>query len=309
MYHRILFQRRALKAIILVVAFITTLLLSHTIQADAKNTADKIIKLQIITYNVACGQWTIPEQVAETLKPLNPDIVFLNEVPKANTGKDVEDWSSLVAEKLGLKHVYVGSISSANHKAPRWGDVTKNYGGKFKSVLSRTPLTNGRDYKLQGKGWSPAGVVRVETKIGGRKFALYSLHLPGRTKNWEKSTQKKLAELIAKEDASFDVIAAGDYNEVTESDVLHKLLSKGNLKKAISMPTPEYLRYCSKHGFYLTIIDHILYSIRTPVKVLKTKIDWGPKNETKGNEKTKGHLSDHPWVWCEMEIPAKNSSE
>lgn len=291
----------------MVIALIITLLALQTVHAE--KVEGEIIKLRIAAYNVACGQWATPEQIAEALKPLDLDLLFLNEVPKANVEKKVEDWSSRVAEKLGLQHVYVGSNSSSNHKAPRWGDITGNYGGKFKSVLSRTPLTGGKDYILQGKGWAPAGVVRVETKIGGRKFALYSLHLPGRTEDWSKSKQKRLAELIAKEDSSFEVIAGGDFNEVTEGDIMHNLLLTGNLKDAIPTTTHEFTRYCSKHGLFLTVVDHILYRVTTPIKVLKTKMDWGPKKETKGNEKNKGHLSDHPWVWCELEIPAKSSSK
>ena len=51
-------------------------------------------RLRVVAYNVACGQWATPEQIAELLKPLKPDIVLLSEVPKANQGKDVKDWSS-----------------------------------------------------------------------------------------------------------------------------------------------------------------------------------------------------------------------
>ena len=39
----------------------------------------------IVAYNVACGQWATPEQIAEVLKPLNADIVLLSEVPVSYT--------------------------------------------------------------------------------------------------------------------------------------------------------------------------------------------------------------------------------
>ena len=38
------------------------------------------------------------------------------------------------------------------------------------------------------------------------------------------------------------------------------------------------------------------------VKLLETGRDWGPKNQNKDNKKAEGCLSDHPWVWCELEI-------
>ena len=49
-------------------------------------------------------------------------------------------------------------------------------------------------------------------------------------------------------------------------------------------------------------IDHILYSTNKGMKLLQTGRDWGPKNQNKDNVKSNGCLSDHPWVWCELEI-------
>ena len=57
-----------------------------------------------------------------------------------------------LADALGLDHVHVGTVSSAGHKSPKWGDPTGNYGGKFKSILSRTPLTGGMDISVEGSG-------------------------------------------------------------------------------------------------------------------------------------------------------------
>jgi len=257
---------------------------------------DGTTKLRVVAYNVACGQWATPEQIAELLKPLKPDIVLLNEVPKANPGKKVKDWSHRLAEALELGHVNVGTVSSANHKAPKWGDVTGNYGGKFKSILSRTPLSEVRDIPVEGSGWKPASAVRVETEIAGRKFALYSLHLPGFAHHktqptssdaWEGSKHKSLAEHINAEDASYDVIVGGDFNEWTDSVVMRGLLKTCKLENAITSPS----------------IDHILYSTARPIKLLEAKRDWGPKNQNDKNERYEGALSDHPFVWCEFEIP------
>jgi len=216
---------------------------------------------------------------------LKPDIVFLNEVPKPNAGEAAEDWSSRVAKKLGLDHVFVGKSSSANHKASRWGDVTGRYGGKFKSILSRTPLAKGEDYEMKGKGWSPASVVRAETTIAGREFALYSLHLPG-ARDWQASKHRRLAELIAEEDGSSDVIVGGDFNEVTGGVVMKALLATCDLKAAITQRS----------------IDHILYSAAAPLNVLEAKRGWGPKSPAHGNPQNGGYLSDHPWVWCEFQL-------
>ena len=84
-------------------------------------------KIRVVAYNVACGQWATPERIAQELKALKPDIVLLSEVPKPNRGKKVKDWSRRLADALGLDHVAVGTVSSANHKAPQWGDVCLLY--------------------------------------------------------------------------------------------------------------------------------------------------------------------------------------
>ncbi|MAE53106.1 MAG: hypothetical protein CMI20_03225 [Opitutae bacterium] len=268
----------------------------------AKGDPSNPTKLRVIAYNVACGQWATPERIAQELKALKPDIVLLSEVPKANRGKKVKDWSLRLAEALGLDHVHVGTSSSAGHKSPKWGDPTGNYGGKFKSILSRTPLTGGKDIEVEGSGWKRAKPVRAETVIGGRKFALYSLHLPGfahhskaptKIEAWEGSKHKQLAEHIKAEDASCHIIVGGDFNEWTDGLVMRSLLKDTGLKNATKEQS----------------IDHILYSTRGAVKLLDTKRDWGPKNQNEANLKAEGCLSDHPWVYCELEFTTSSSSE
>jgi endonuclease/exonuclease/phosphatase family metal-dependent hydrolase len=252
-------------------------------------------KLRVLAYNVACGKWTTPEKFAEFLQPLNPDIVLLSEVPRLNRGKKGKDWSERMADALGLEHVHVGSVSSANHRAPKWPDLTGNYGGKYKSILSRTPLSNGRDVKVEGSGWRSASAVRAETEVVGRKLVLYSLHLPGFAHHkkqptssaaWEGSKHKALSDHIKKEDSSYDVIVGGDFNEWTDGVVMKGLLKACNLENVVTEPS----------------IDHILYSGSRSIKLLGTKRDWGPKNLNPTNLKAEGCLSDHPWIWCELEI-------
>ena len=139
----------------------------------------------------------------------------------------------------------------------------------------------------------------METEINGRKFALYSLHLPGfahhkrqptQATSWEGSKQRGLAERINKEDASFDVIVGGDFNEWSDGLVMRSLLKTTKMANATREKS----------------IDHILYSTTRPIKLVETGRDWGPKNQNKENKKAEGCLSDHPWVWCEFEMPKIN---
>jgi len=290
---------KAIKLAFSITLLATALTLPVSAEQDSQ---EKTTKLRVIAYNVACGQWATPEQIAELLKPLNPDILLLSEVPIANRGKDVKDWSQRMAEALGLKHVHVGTSSSAGHKAPKWGDLTGNYGGKYKSVLSRTPLTKGKDIIVEGSGWKRANPLRVETEIGGRKIALYSLHLPGYAHNkkqptkpeaYENSKHKALADHINAEDPSYDLIVGGDFNEWTDGVVMGGLQESCKLKNVVTEQS----------------IDHILYSTARPIKLLEVKRDWGPKNLNDKNERYEGRLSDHPWIYAEFEIPAGTDSK
>ena len=282
-------MKKSYQSIPIFILFLSILsIILNTNQASAT-------KLRVVAYNVACGQWATPEQIAEELKALNPDIVLLSEVPKANRGKKVKDWSHRLGDALGLGHVRVGMVSSANHKSPTWGDVTGNYGGKFKSVLSRTPLTEGKDFLPEGSGWARASAFRVETEINGRKLALYSLHLPGFAHHkrqpteltaWEGTKQKALADHINAEKESFDVIVGGDFNEWTDGLVMRSFSEETKMKNATKERS----------------IDHILFSTNKGMKLSQTGRDWGPKNQNKDNAKSNVCLSDHPWVWCELEI-------
>ena len=285
--------------IILLVGLLVSGLSFSLFANSANGDSSDSIKLRVVAYNVACGQWATPERIAGELKALKPDIVLLSEVPKANRGKKAKDWSQRLAYALDLDHVHVGTVSSAGHKSPKWGDPTGNYGGKFKSILSRTPLTGGKDISVEGSGWKRASAVRVETEIEGRKLALYSLHLPGFAHHnksptssvaWEGSKHKALADHINAEKEFYDVIVGGDFNEWTEGLVMQSMLKETKMKNSTQEKS----------------IDHILYSTKNKMKLLQAGRDWGPKNQNKGNVKSDGCLSDHPWVWCELEIPRIN---
>ena len=77
----------------------------------------KEIHVRVAAYNVEFGKNASPEEIGRMFKPYNLDIIGFNEVPDG-------DWTARVGRVLGMKHTYVGKISSANHK------------DKYKSILS-----------------------------------------------------------------------------------------------------------------------------------------------------------------------------
>ena len=83
--------------------------------------SDKTLHVRVAAYNVEFGKNASPEEIGKMFKPYDLDIIGFNEVPDG-------DWTARVGKVLGMKHTYVGKISSANHK------------DKYKSILSRTTL-------------------------------------------------------------------------------------------------------------------------------------------------------------------------
>ena len=93
----------------------------------AATKSDKPITVRVASYNVEFGKSASPEQIGKMLKPYKLDIIGFDEAPDG-------DWTARVGKVLGMKHSYVGKISSANHK------------DKYKSILSRTPLEGTEEY-------------------------------------------------------------------------------------------------------------------------------------------------------------------
>ena len=91
------------------------------------------VQIRMAAYNVLFGNWGTPERVGEMFKPYDFDIISFSEVPEG-------DWTARVGKELGMEFSYTGKISSANHV------------DKFKSILSRTPLSNQHEIEIIAEG-------------------------------------------------------------------------------------------------------------------------------------------------------------
>jgi len=83
---------------------------------------DKAGQVRMAVYNVACGQWTTPERVARELEKHGLDLLGLNEMPRLIEKGSGQEWCTRLAKALEMPYVYSGTVSSANHGAPRWID-------------------------------------------------------------------------------------------------------------------------------------------------------------------------------------------
>ena len=217
------------------------------IQIDASE-SDKEIHVRVAAYNVEFGKNASPEEIGRMFKPYNLDIIGFNEVPDG-------DWTARVGNVLGMRHSYVGKISSANHK------------DKYKSILSRTPLEATVEHDLtvqRRRSWNPASCVKAVTKIDGVPFAFYSLHICRSTDSHNTGHAYRLANEVLPKEKTSRVIVLGDFNN-NMGDVAMNMLEASGLR-----PTWKDLKIdVSKEFTYNAlkpeqpnsgVIDHIFYS-------------------------------------------------
>ena len=193
---------------------------------------DGSIPVRVAAYNVEFGRSTSPEQVGEMFKPYKLDIIGFNEVPD-------EDWTARVGKVLGMKHSYVGKISSANHK------------DKYKSILSRTPFEVTAEHELsveRRRSWNPASVAKAVTKIDGVAVAIYSLHLCRSTDNHDTGHAYRLTNEVLPKEKTKRVIVVGDFNN-NMGDVAMNMLEASGYK-----PTWKDLQIDTSKEFTLSLI-------------------------------------------------------
>ena len=242
--------------------------------------SSKDVDVRVAAYNVEFGRNTTPEQVGDMFEPYDLDMIGFNEVPDG-------DWTARVGKVLGMKHSYVGKISSANHK------------DKYKSILSRTLLDATVEHELsveRRRSWNPASVVKVVTKIDGVTVAFYSLHICRSTDSHDTGHAYRLTNEVLAKEKTKRVIVLGDFNNNLGDTAMNMLEASGY------KPTWEDLQIDTFKMFTYNalkpeqpnagVIDHILYNTGS---MAKTK--------SGGIIELKKPLSDHKPVWAEIAFP------
>jgi len=234
------------------------------------------ISVRVAAYNVEYGKNASPEEIGRMFKPYNLDIIGFNEVPDG-------DWTARVGKVLGMRHSYVGEISSANHK------------DKYKSILSRTPLQRAVEHDLtvqRKRSWNPSSVVQVVTQINGLPISFYSLHICRSTDSDKTGHAYRLANEILPKDKAERIIVLGDFNNEMGDLALKKIEQTGmratweDLKIDVSKEfTYNALDPTKNSG----VIDHIFYSTKSKAEVTEG-----------GIIELKKALSDHKPVWAEI---------
>ncbi len=246
---------------------------------DARGAAGKKggrpVTVRVAAYNVEFSKSATPEQIGEMFKPYKLDIIGFNEAPDG-------DWTERVGKVLGMKHFHVGKISSANHK------------NKYKTILSRTPLTMTGEHVIKVKrGWNPASAVKAATVIDGVKIAFYSLHICGSNKS-ECHAARLATEILPKEKTD-RIIVVGDFNNKA-GDAAMKVIEKAGMKLIWDDCKIDVSKHFTWNALAPTrkagVIDHILYNKSS-----------GAKATSGGIIELKKPLSDHKPIWAEIVFP------
>lgn len=230
------------------------------------------IAIRIAAYNVKQGSEGSARQIGKMLQRFKPDIIGFSEVPGGN-------WTLEAGKVLGMKYAYVGKISSAHHV------------NKYKSILSRTPLFNTREFELQsGDSWKPASAVRAETTVRGVELAFYSMHI-ARSSGKEGQAYEFVSKVFPEETNS-RIILTGDFNNETNQSGLKNFMKSGFVP--VWSDVGFKLRWKSSvvKRSKIGVIDHIFYN--------KTS---GAKATVAGVVNLKKALSDHKPVVAEIQFP------
>ena len=238
------------------------------------------IHVRVAAYNVEFGKNASPEEIGKMFKPYDLDMIGFNEVPDG-------DWTARVGKVLGMKHVYVGKISSANHK------------DKYKSILSRTPLQSTVEHELsvqRRRSWNPASVVQAVTQIEGIPVSFYSLHICRSTDSQKTGHAYRLVNEVLPKDKTARIILLGDFNNEMGDDALRTIEKSGmratwkDLKIDVSKEF-TYNAFKPKEP-NIGVIDHIFYNTGSRAS-----------SRDGGIIELKKPLSDHKPVWAEIAFP------
>lgn len=244
-------------------------------------------ELTVVAYNVEFSRTTRPENVADLLAPVKPDIICFSEVPNGG-------WTGKVGKILDMPYHFIGSVASGNHIL-QYPDLTHKHFGKFKSILSKHPIVEGRDVITQGDGWRPAGAVRGTIVLPeGDSITVYSLHVPTGIESPSTSASFDLVKYLNLNHGDNDnIVLAGDFNDLNDSQSMRLYYENGFESTWDGLDIDLNGRTTSLYKLSPTpdirVIDHIIYR---GLEAIEADI----------LEEKNTPLSDHKAVWAKLRL-------
>jgi endonuclease/exonuclease/phosphatase family metal-dependent hydrolase len=143
-----------------------------------------------------------PSRIVEVLRELNADIVALQEVVRADTARADQDQAECVAAGLGMTFSF--------------GETRKHNGGPYGNmILSRFPLSPGRNYDITTRRREPRGCLRADVEIAGADVLhVFNVHMGTAFLERRKQIRKLVSDRILHQtELKSPRIILGDFNE------------------------------------------------------------------------------------------------
>ncbi|MFP6722906.1 MAG: endonuclease/exonuclease/phosphatase family protein [Candidatus Poribacteria bacterium] len=259
----------------------------------------KTTQVRLASYNVLFGNWAEPERIGEMFKPYQLDVIGFSEVPGG-------DWTERVGRILGMEYTYVGEISSANHK------------DKYKSLLSRTPLTKTHEITIDAKGWAPASMVGAQAIVRRVPILLYSTHIPGRpyfTEAVDGSAAEFIVESVIQKSMATNLVIMGDLNSHLGDASLNQIENTGMQSMWIDLEIETTHLSTHQHiesGTESGVIDHIYFNTSSAARAIEGGVIYNAFNPQHENKQMSQYrveweqygkpLSDHRPIWAVLKF-------
>jgi endonuclease/exonuclease/phosphatase family metal-dependent hydrolase len=208
------------------------------------------VDFRIATYNVhrcrGLDRRVLPRRIAEVLRPLQADVIALQEVlgagPKGH-GHDQE-----LGAALGMGWV-MGSTRLVRGRF--YGNV----------VMSRFPIDHHTQYDLTWKTRTPRGCQRVDIQLGRHTVHIYNVHL-GVGLRERQYQAKRLGNFIGQDGIPGPKVVLGDFNEWGRG---YATIELTRVLKSMDLRTFLKRRRTYPGLFPVLHLDHIFYDGRVEV--------------------------------------------
>lgn len=208
------------------------------------------IRIRVATYNVhkcrGLDRRNMPERIAEVIAELDADVVAIQEILDARSGRPQLDQARRVASKL-------------NNYQICFGENRRLHGGAYGNMtLSRFPVRNCQNYDLTWRHRERRGCLRSDVALPGNTILhIFNVHLGTSFVERRYQGRKLLTDqVLRREEYRGPRIVVGDFNEWTRG------LASRLMADAFEEIKPgKFLRYARTYPGILPVfhLDHFYY--------------------------------------------------
>ena len=211
------------------------------------------IRIRVATYNVhkcrGLDRRTMPERIADVIAELDADVVAIQEILDARSGRTQLDQAS-------------GVHSQLNDYQVCFGENRKLHGGAYGNMtLSRLPVRNCQNYDLTWRHRERRGCLRSDLAMADNTILhIFNVHLGTSFVERRHQGRKLLTDqVLQREEYRGPRIVVGDFNEWTRG------LASRMMADAFEEIKPgKFLRYARTYPGILPVfhLDHFYYDKR-----------------------------------------------